>query len=211
MANPIRRTTFYVDGFNLYYGALKPRPSLRWLDLSALAAALRPNDATVVRYFTAKVQPVPDPGSQVRQRLYLKALETLPNVTVHFGQFKTHAVRRALVNPPRHGGRTVEVWNTEEKGSDVNLATFLLLDGHDGAYDEAVVISGDSDLLEPVREANRRFGPVHVMNPRNVHSDFALAAASYGPLNLTLVGACQLPATITLPTGRTIYRPPNYR
>ena len=34
----------------------------------------------------------------------------------------------------------------------------------DGLYEEAVVISGDSDLVEPIREANRRYGPVHVKN-----------------------------------------------
>ena len=38
----------------------------------------------------------------------------------------------------------------------------------DGLYEEAVVISGDSDLVEPIREANRRYGPVHVKNPRDV-------------------------------------------
>ena len=32
----------------------------------------------------------------------------------------------------------------------------------DGLYEEAVVISGDSDLVEPIRVANRRYGPVHV-------------------------------------------------
>ena len=29
----------------------------------------------------------------------------------------------------------------------------------DGLYEEAVVISGDSDLVEPIRDANRRYGP----------------------------------------------------
>jgi len=29
----MRRVTFFIDGFNLYYGALKPNPRLRWLDL----------------------------------------------------------------------------------------------------------------------------------------------------------------------------------
>jgi hypothetical protein len=69
------RVTVYVDGFNLYYGLLKPNPAVKWLDLSALATALRPEAVTVVRYFTAKVRPVPDPTARDRQRLYLKALE----------------------------------------------------------------------------------------------------------------------------------------
>jgi hypothetical protein len=41
----------------------------------------------------------------------------------------------------------------EEKGSDVNSATYLLLD----AFDTAVVVSDDSDLLEPLTLVKRRF------------------------------------------------------
>ena len=65
--------------------------------------------------------------------------------TVHYGHFTAHQVRMAYVTPATGGPRTAFVWKTEEKGSDVNIATFLLLDGHDDLYDEAVVISGDSD------------------------------------------------------------------
>lgn len=210
MTHPLR-LTIYVDGFNPYYALLKPDPAVRWLDLAALAAALRPQAPATVRYFTAKVRPIPDPGARTRQRLYLKALETLPDVTVHFGHFTTHEVRMALVAPAPGGPNTARVWKTEEKGSDVNIATFLLLDGHDRLYDEAIVISRDSDLVEPVREANRRFGPVHVLNPRNVHSDLALAAASYGPLDPAILPRCQLPDTVQLPSGRSVGRPPTWK
>jgi hypothetical protein len=46
------------------------------------------------------------------------------------------------------------VYHTEEKGSDVNLATRLILDGLDGLWEEAIVISNDSDLESPIRECN---------------------------------------------------------
>jgi uncharacterized LabA/DUF88 family protein len=207
----VQRVTVYIDGFNLYYALLKPNRAVRWLDLAALGSALRPADTVTVRYFTAKVLRVPDPSSEVRQRLYLKALETLPTVTVEFGHFTAHEVRMALVSPPNNGPRTALVWKTEEKGSDVNIATRLLLDGQDGLYDEAIVISGDSDLVEPIREANRRYGPVHVRNPRDVHSDLALAATSYGRLDPALLPRCQLPDTVHLPTGRSVTRPATWR
>ncbi len=212
MTESRRRVTVYIDGFNLYYGLLKPTPAVRWLDLKALGKAMRPDCDVQVRYFTAKVMPVPDGGSRDRQRLYLKALETLrPTVTIHYGRFTVHPVRMAYVAPIVPMVKTALVWKTEEKGSDVNIATFLLLDGHDGLYDEAIVISGDSDLVEPIRQANRRFGPVHVMNPRNLHSDLALAATTYGPLDPALLPRCQFPDTVRLPTGRSVTRPSNYR
>lgn len=39
----------------------------------------------------------------------------------------------------------------EEKGSDVNLATHLVNDAWKGLYDAAVVVSNDTDLVEPIR------------------------------------------------------------
>jgi uncharacterized LabA/DUF88 family protein len=203
----MRRVSFYVDGFNLYYGSLKANPALKWLDLEALARVLRPKTIVRIRYFTARVRPIPDPQAPGRQKLYLAALGTLPSVTVHFGRFRTHPVRMAIVNPAPRTPATALVHKTEEKGSDVNLATYLLLDGFDHAYGEAVVISGDSDLVEPIKHANARFGPVHVLNPRGLYSDLAGAAASYGQLPFGLLAHCQLPASIKLPSGRTIHRP----
>ncbi|MCH8826578.1 MAG: NYN domain-containing protein, partial [Chloroflexi bacterium] len=52
------------------------------------------------------------------------------------------------------------------KGSDVNLATFLLSDGYDGDYEQAVVISNDSDLALPVEMVRDKLGyPVGIVNP----------------------------------------------
>jgi hypothetical protein len=88
------RVRVYVDGFNLYYGALKPRPACKWLDLVALAKLLRPgDDIEAVRYFTARVNGDRDATSPGRQKLYLTALGTQPIVSVHFGQFRTHPGR----------------------------------------------------------------------------------------------------------------------
>ena len=48
------RTFVYVDGFNLYYGALKGT-AIKWLDLVALfKTVLQPHhDILTVKYFTA--------------------------------------------------------------------------------------------------------------------------------------------------------------
>lgn len=52
---------------------------------------------------------------------------------------------------------TVEIWLNEEKGSDVSLATQLLLDAFDGNFDLAVVISNDSDLAWPILKLRTKF------------------------------------------------------
>jgi hypothetical protein len=52
----------------------------------------------------------------------------------------------------------------EEKGSDVNVASHLLLDILEQRVDAAVVISNDSDLKFPVQTARNRV-PVGTVNP----------------------------------------------
>jgi hypothetical protein len=57
-----------------------------------------------------------------------------------------------LLAVPRAGQpRTVEVIKTEEKGTDVNIASYLLLDTFRADSDLAVIVSNDADLAEPMR------------------------------------------------------------
>ena len=60
-----------------------------------------------------------------------------------------------------------KVIKTEEKGSDVNLATFLLMDAFDDLFDCAVIVSNDSDLKEPISQVKHRFGKtIGILNPQ---------------------------------------------
>jgi hypothetical protein len=120
-------TNLYVDGFNLYFGAMKGNGGgYKWLDLAALATKLLPKDQVRrIRYFTAKVDARPsDPQQPQRQQTYFRALRTIPNLTIHEGHYSTHAKWRPLARPlPPPAPQYAEVLLTEEKGSDVNLAT----------------------------------------------------------------------------------------
>ena len=161
-------TNVYVDGFNLYYRALRRFPQYKWLDLAKLSQALLPShQINRIRYFTSIVDQHPDdPLQQRRQLIYLRALQTIPKLEIHYGQFKTRNVRRPLVEPVRGFEGSVLVKNTEEKGTDVNLATYLIMDGYDGDYEQALVISNDSDLALPIRMARDKIKrPVGVVNP----------------------------------------------
>lgn len=60
----------------------------------------------------------------------------------------------------------VRVLKTEEKGSDVNLASHLVNDAHNRDFEVAIVISNDSDLVEPVRIVTQELGlQVGILNP----------------------------------------------
>lgn len=179
---PGRRVNVYVDGFNLYYGSLKGT-HYKWLDLSALADHLLPQEMVKrVRYFSARVTGIRDPGAPARQESYLRAVRMDPRITVHLGTFLSNDRSMHLARPPRqgtstgvvylkHGGaRYAWVIRTEEKGSDVNLAAYLMLDAFDQDCDLALIISNDSDLMEPIRLVRERFFPVGVVSPHPIPS-----------------------------------------
>ena len=156
----LMRTFVYVDGFNLYYGALKGT-SWKWLDLVALFEKVlqQHHDILKVKYFTARLSGTSaDQSKPQRQDIYLRALQRFrPEVEVYFGHFLRHRVR-ALLAQPMGDRHTVEVIRTEEKGSDVNLAVHLLNDGWLGAYDCGVVVSNDSDVAEAMRLVREQHG-----------------------------------------------------
>ena len=121
------RTIAYVDGFNLYYRALKGTAN-KWLDIRALLELVYPkNDFEIIRYFTAHVKPLPHNLEQpIRQQVYLRALRTLPGLVIHLGQFTSHEIRLPLVSILGSARQKyARVLKTEEKGSDVNLASHL--------------------------------------------------------------------------------------
>ena len=58
------------------------------------------------------------------------------------------------------------VLKTEEKGSDVNLGTHLIMDAYENKFDVAIVVSNDSDLAEPIKIVNNMPGlKVRLLNP----------------------------------------------
>lgn len=193
-------TNVYIDGFNLFYGALKKTP-YRWLDLENLCGFLLPsNEIGAIKYFTAKVSARPDdPDQPVRQQLYLRALGTLPKVSVHLGHFLTHKVMMPLAVPPGSPPQYVKVVKTEEKGSDVNLATHLLHDAHMGRFDIAVVVSNDSDLLGPIRIVREELGKsVGALNPHKNPSRAMLPHLDfYKPIREGVLKVSQFPDTLT--------------
>ncbi len=191
------RCWVYVDGFNLYNGAAK-RTRCKWLNLLSLSQRLRPHDTIErVKYFTALVERrTDDPDQQKRQRVYWRALGTLNCVDRIEGRFSRWPKRlpldasvKMLVALAKQGCNVVgirpimmEVLRSEEKGSDVNLATHLIHDAHQihpgKTFEAAIVVSTDSDLAEAIRLVTQDVGkPVWVCKPnpkaRTVHLERA--------------------------------------
>lgn len=158
------KASVYIDGFNLYRRLLAGRPEHKWLHLEALMDRVLP-DYEVVRisYFTAIIKTLPgkDAASPQRQQAYLRALATLPRITIYQGKFRVDS-RIMPLHPIRYDddGQPVQVKvkKTEEKGSDVALASRLLIDAMKGEVELYVVCTNDSDLVMPLRLAQEELG-----------------------------------------------------
>lgn len=195
------KTNVYVDGFNLYYRALRGTP-YKWLDLYKLAKVLFPHDSiNQVCYFTALLSERPhDPSQPQRQQTYLRALATLPKLEIHYGTFRSRTKHRPLVVPISGIPDSVRIRDSEEKGSDVNLVTRLLVDGFNGLYEQAVVVSNDSDFasaIRYVREGLRlRITVVNPDNRRNSHRDLVSASTYVRRLWKSHLRRSQFPNTL---------------
>lgn len=84
----------------------------------------------------------------------------------------------------------VSVADREEKGSDVNVATHLLIDVYEQKIDAAVVISNDSDLALPIRHARARV-PVGMVHPGINYPAGALSGSPEDGVGGTLVAAAR--------------------
>jgi uncharacterized LabA/DUF88 family protein len=145
-----RRVAVYIDGFNLYFGLVaRGWRKYLWLDLEKFAASLILTNQMLVhiKYFTSRISgPV---SKQRRQSIFLDALATLPGVSIYYGRYqndtKACPACKALVDTPH------------EKKTDVNIATEMLVDAFQGAFDTAILVTADSDLTAPIVSIRRLF------------------------------------------------------
>ena len=153
------RTAVYVDGFNLYYGALKGT-AFKWLDLNLLCQNILGTRYAInsIVYCTAIVHPTPtNPNNASRQRVYLRALQAqVPHFKPVYGRFSLTKPWYPAASQPL--GALVQVQRMEEKGSDVNLAVHMVNDAWQNLFDCAVVVSNDSDLAEALRIVQQQCG-----------------------------------------------------
>lgn len=160
-----------------------------------------PHEIVRVVYCTTRIEAtVAHPDAPRRQEMFIHALRASGSVDwveygLHVPKVKVRPLavpdarkRPILVRPAmpvfvkrpddtkvRDALFYVSVADREEKGSDVNVATHLLLDvlADPRPVDAAIVISNDSDLKVPVAEARKRM-PVGVVNPGSGHTPGAL-------------------------------------
>jgi hypothetical protein len=169
-----------------------------------------PNDDIVgIKYFTAKINPrQDDPNKHIRQLVFLRALETLPNIEIIFGHYLSHVVSMPLADAQKRKKKFAKVIKTEEKGSDVNLAVHLVNDGYQGKYELAVLVTNDSDLLSAIQIVQKDLDlKVGILNPQ-IHPSKVLKeeAHFFKKIRSGVLKASQFPPTLNDEKG-SFYKP----
>ena len=132
----------YIDGYNFYYSINYPDLlPLGWCNFKLLARrlaqkAFQLSEIACVKYYTASVAPKLRilEGETDRQKMWLDALHLeAPEVQVIKGYFKKESGKRR-----------------EEKQTDVNLATDMVMDA--ATFDKAILISGDHDFIPAIQK-----------------------------------------------------------
>ena len=172
-------------------------------DLVAAQAGWAGAHVERIVYCTARISGATQPGSALDQDVYLKALIAANSVDhIEYGNYITGVKYKPLATKGPNGGPPIittpgwpikvqaplgtsqpdaifmaSVLHQEEKGTDVNVASHLLMDVLERRVDAVVVVSNDSDLKLPVHTARARV-PVGHVNPRTTNFAGDLAGRS---------------------------------
>jgi hypothetical protein len=198
-----RRVITYIDGFNLYFGLRENNwRKYMWLDLGAFSRSLLLKEQTLVhtKYFTSRISG--DKEKERRQSAWLDALATLPDVTTYLGRFQND--RKQCLKC----GHAAFV--PQEKKTDVNIATQLLCDAHADAFDVAIVVSGDADLVPPIAAIKALFAEKKVIvafPPKRFSAELKQTAHSSMNIYESRFKKSGLPREVTVASGCVVTRP----
>jgi len=213
----MNRTTFLVDGFNLYHSIKQAsrdnkNAQTRWLDLKSLCSSYlyivgqqTGQRATLVdvHFFSALVDylvTATNPDIVNRQKLYIRCLED-SGVKVELGRFK-----RKYIKCPVCGAVNQ---HHEEKETDVAIGARLLELFINNKCDSAVIITGDTDIAAAVKIAKNIYPTKHVLFAfpyARKNSELAKLAPSFTITDQAYIKH-QFTNPITLKNGKKINKP----
>jgi uncharacterized LabA/DUF88 family protein len=198
--------TVFVDGFNLYHSIANKRfPSLgkyKWLDVSKLINKFIPLDRHNVKilYFTSLTEW--SVTKMNRHKLFIRALESTGIETI-YGKFKL--VDRDCMADCKKTYQTYA-----EKRTDSNIAVNLLYRA-EKEYEQAIIVSGDSDLIPAVEMVNKIYEKkkkIGLIIPINREAD-ELSAYCFWKRQITQkqLAESQFPNVLKISETETITRP----
>ena len=199
------RVIVFVDGFNLYFGMLEAGFSnSKWLNLELLVKNfIKPNQVLIaIKYFTSRVSN--NPEKQKRQTIYIEALESV-GVEIYYGHYQRETIKCH---------RCGNIWASyNEKMTDVNIATQMIIDAYQDNYDMAMLISGDSDLVPSIIEVHANFHTKRVFvafPPKRHNNSVSLVAKGSITIGRKKIADSQFDEEVTKNDGYILKKPKDW-
>jgi uncharacterized LabA/DUF88 family protein len=197
------RVIVYIDGYNLYFG-LKESGFRRyfWLNIDALCKKiLKTNQKLIgIKYFTSLV--TNNVSTRLRQKTYINALQTLPIVKIYYGKFQKEQANCNICGS--------EFLVEREKMTDVNIATQMTIDFYENVFDLAILISGDTDLLPPIRlinDSNTKKRVFVAFPPNRINEEVRKFSKGDWTIGRKNLADSQFPDTVTSLDGERFQKP----
>ena len=200
------RISFFVDGFNVYHAINNPRLyKYKWLNYRKLCECfLKPQDTIGEIYFFTAFVPWSTPKI-LRHQTLIRALRNV-GITPVLGAF-------------RRINRTCQICKNdyityEEKQTDVNIAIHVFRTAMENRYDEAIIISGDSDLIPSIHAVKESFTDkkIGVVIPIGGRAKELIQIADFHrKMKVKHLAMSQFSDSITLSNGKQLFRPKEWR
>ena len=147
--------------------------------------------------------------------MYLRALQTLPNIEIMFGQFKKRQVRGVLCDSEDRkllNKNIVKIKKWEEKMSDVHIATHLVADSYQNKCECAVLISNDADLTPPLLHIKYKLKKlIIVISPyKKMSAELKKSSHFYRAVSHKVLEQCQFPEKMKDAKGE-FFCPPKWK
>ena len=146
------------------------------------------------------------PDKAKRQSTYIDAIGTLADTSIYFGKYQTN---------PHTCRNCGHVHNANsEKMTDVNIAVELLQDAFQDAYDVAILISADSDLIAPIEAVKKLFPKKRVIvatPPGRFSHHLCRSAHAFLKIGHGSIEKSQFPEEVPTPSGFMLRRPASWK
>lgn len=199
-------TGFYIDGFNLYHALSNlGRNELKWLNLKELAKSyLQQRDELVkVCYFTAVH--LYNPEKAQRHQIYIDALQAVGVEVIASSFQRVDKYCNSFIRYCKF---------SEEKRTDVALASTYLIDAMRGLVERVIIVTADSDQIPCVNAVQVHCPLVSIeLAPPPGRAQQARELAKMfvkKPREITegRLAGCLFPRNVTNATGRVVARCP---
>ncbi|HEY8341746.1 MAG TPA: NYN domain-containing protein [Calditerricola sp.] len=157
----MERVMIFIDGNNFYHTCrhyLQQNPKVDLEKLAHLLVNKRPGRHLMRTYFYTVDEP--------QQQGIITALKYKPRFLVVTGKLVKHPIHGHTLDPTNPS-----TYFAEEKGTDVNLTTDMIVGAYMNSYDTAVLLSADSDYKRVIEEVRKTGKIVEIALPEGQRSE----------------------------------------